>query len=91
MAKSFNNFLGNCIGLNGDSINRMKDDSVSITRKTFLKYVPYSIMKDMETSLGYDNNLRMASDWHVSYHKSTYKGRPCYYFCWSAIEYIFVK
>lgn len=35
--------------------------------------------------------LTLKKDWHVSYHKSTYQGRPCYFMCHSAIEYVFVK
>jgi hypothetical protein len=32
----------------------------------------------------------MAGDWHVSYHRSKYKGKTVYYFRHSAIEYIFI-
>jgi hypothetical protein len=35
--------------------------------------------------------LTMKKDWHISYHRSVYQGRPCLYFVHSAIEYIFVK
>lgn len=35
--------------------------------------------------------LTLKKDWHVTYHKSTYQGRPCYFMCHSAIEYVFVK
>lgn len=35
--------------------------------------------------------LTMKKDWHISYHKSVYQGRPCLYFVHSAIEYVFVR
>lgn len=35
--------------------------------------------------------LRWKDDWAISYHKSVYRGEPCYYYCHSAIEYVFVK
>lgn len=34
------------------------------------------------------NGLTLKNDWHVSYHKSRFRNRPCYYVCWSAIEFI---
>jgi len=35
--------------------------------------------------------LTLKKDWHVSYHRSTYQGKPCYFMVHSAIEYVFVK
>ncbi|MGV0949170.1 MAG: hypothetical protein ACOYB3_00765 [Azonexus sp.] len=35
--------------------------------------------------------LTLKKDWHVSYHRSVYQGRPCYFLVHSAIEYVFVK
>lgn len=35
--------------------------------------------------------LTLKKDWHVTYHRSTYQGKPCYFICHSAIEYVFVK
>lgn len=32
----------------------------------------------------------MPHDWHVSYHRSMFRGKPCIYVRHSAIEYIFV-
>lgn len=79
----------NCVSARGADINAMKDSSRQITRRTFLKHVAYSHLKTVEEELGYDSHLRMASDWHVSYYKGTYCGKPCVYFVWSAIEYVF--
>lgn len=35
--------------------------------------------------------LTQKNDVHISYHQSVYRGKPCYYFKHSAIEYIFTE
>lgn len=35
--------------------------------------------------------LTLKKDWHVSYHRSVFQGKPCYFMVHSAIEYVFVK
>jgi hypothetical protein len=87
-------FTTNCISSDGESINRMTDAARSITRRTFLRHVAPGALAEIEQSLCYDTGterggLRMSNDWAVSYHKSTYRGRPCVYFRHSAIEWIF--
>lgn len=85
----------NCIGSDGQSIQTMIDGASDISRSTFLRYVDRGSLEAIEQSIGYassssrNGELRMAGDWHVSYHRSTYRGRPCVYFRWSAIEHIF--
>ena len=74
-------FITNCI-----------QASYEITYKTFCKYVDW---KEISKLLGYalhpKQGLMLKNDWAVSYHKSQYMGKPCYFVCWSAIEYIFQK
>lgn len=67
-----------------------------ITRKTFLKHVDRRSRQEVESSLGYaphcdDSILTMASDFHVSYHKSKLHGKTVYFFKHSAIEYVFSR
>ena len=38
-----------------------------------------------------NGSLTLKKDWHVSYHRSTYQGKPCFFMDHSAIEYVFVK
>jgi hypothetical protein len=78
----------------GEAINAMKDTASDITRGTFLRYVPATELGPIEHGLGYEvryprRGLTMARDWHVSYHRSTFRGRPCVYFRWSGVEHIF--
>lgn len=35
--------------------------------------------------------LRMRDDFFITYYRSTWKGRRCYYVLWSGIEHIFVE
>ena len=90
-------FHTDCVSSDGESINNMVDHDKQrdITRNTFLKYVCKEDLQQLEDNFGYSRHYKqgliMANDWHVSYHKSFYRGKPCYYLCHSAIEYIFIK
>ena len=87
-------FITDCIGSNGPDIEAMTEAAIDITRRTFLQHVDQSELADIAEHLGYcwhpSQGLTMAADWAVSYHRSKYQGRRCYYFCWSAIEHVFV-
>lgn len=82
-----------CIEAVGEDIGDMVDTELTITRRTFRRYVDHANLAALEAELGYDKHpkqgLTMAGDWHVSYHRSTYQGRPCVYFAWSGIEHVF--
>jgi hypothetical protein len=69
----------------------MVDQSRDITYRTFQKHAKG--LTDWAREMGYvrdpqHGGLSLKNDWHVSYHKSEYDGRPCYYLVHSAIEYI---
>ena len=85
-------FITNCVNSTYEKITDMVNDARDITYETFCKYVDW---KDVSEMLGYalhpSQGLMIKNDYAVSFHKSRYEGRPCYYVCWSAIEYIFVK
>jgi len=76
-------------------LSDMIDNAITITRKTFLKYVNKLELASIAERLGYcwhpSQGLTMAGDWHISYHRSKLHGRRVYYFRYSAIEYVFVK
>jgi len=97
MSKNFV-FVTTCVSAKGRHIRNMVDHCKQrdITRETFLQYVDYqSVLAEIEAGCGYsttnDGGLRMGNDSYVSYSKSVYRGCPCVYFTWSAIEYIFVE
>jgi len=88
-------YICNCVSSgDGRAIREMVDRARDITRRTFLRHVSRDDLDECERALSYavgrERGLRMANDWHVSYHRSTFRGRPCVYFRYSAIEYIFV-
>ena len=88
-------YLTDCVGCDdGAAIRAMIDDAQRITRATFLRAVAIVELHAVEVSLGYETHprrgLTMAGDRYVSYHRSAYRGRPCVFFKWSAIEHIFV-
>jgi len=77
----------------GSGLIPMIDNSLNITRRTFLKYVNREDLASLEQGLGYDTHykkgLTMASDWSVSYYRSKLHNKTVYYFRQSAIEYVF--
>lgn len=82
-----------CIEADGDAINKMKEDAEKVSYRNFLSHCEGVI--DWALSKGYDRNKRqgltLKDDWHVGYYRSTYQGRPCYFLCWSGIEFIWTQ
>lgn len=76
-----------------DDLSTIIDNSIDVTRRTFLKHVDQEELSQIERALGYEEHhskgLTMAQDWHVTYHRSNLKGRRVYYFQHSRIEYVF--
>jgi hypothetical protein len=85
-------FFGTCIDLNGDAINAMKAGARQIGYRTMLKHCEGLLR--WATSVRYDKRknkgLTLRDDTHVGYFKSHYKGAPCYYVAWSAIEHVWL-
>lgn len=81
-----------CVNAIGDDITAMVDVAREITLRTFRKHCD---TREWEEHMGYSRRgrggLPLSRDWHVSYHKSKYQGRPCYYARHSAIEHIFTR
>ena len=88
-------FVTSCVNSTAAAITPMVDQERDITRSTFLKHVDRTELRDIELQLGYAahprQGLTMAGDFHVAYYRSKFKGRPCVFFRWSAIEYVFVE
>lgn len=86
-------FETTCLTANGRDIEQMVDAARRITRATFMRHVNKLDMDAFAYQCGYADHwtdgLTMAQDWAVKYYKSTYKGKPCYFFDWSAIEHVF--
>jgi len=82
-----------CDGIaRSEELNDMYDKQRQITFRTFSKHVN---MKPIIQELGYAygahaEGLRIAKDYAVRFYKSVFKGEPCYYMDWSAIDHIFL-
>lgn len=81
-------FETDCVGSTYDLISTMRDNAVDSSLEELR--ADCLGLDRVFRSLGYDEDFTIDGDWHVSYHRSTYDGRPCRYFVWSAFEYIFV-
>lgn len=72
-----------------EELNYIVDNNTDITYNTFLKNVNTEDFQSLKTNLGYTKNFSIKNDWHVTYHKTTYKGKRIYFMCHSRIEYVF--
>ena len=91
----------NCPGPHaGDAINEMVEAAREITWRTFRKYVSPKALSRLPLLSSYHwgqgpakkgaFGLRIQDDYAVSFHKSTFRGRPCVFLVHSSIEHIFV-
>jgi hypothetical protein len=87
-------FFCNCVMWDKRTVDTelvpMIENSVQITRRTFVKRVNKEDLRLLKDSLGYDKYFPMSSDWHVTYYKSKINKKTVYFFRHSAIEYVFV-
>lgn len=83
----------NCVIITAADILAMLDVERSVTLETIRKNCEG--VEDFEREHGYavgaERGLHMKDDGCVSYHKSKFKGLPCYFIKWSAIEFIWTK
>lgn len=77
-----------CMHARGEDIEKMVDNAIDVTYRTFIKRVPLQVLNEM-FGYGRGQGLHLIDDWHVSYHRSRYRGRKCYFIKHSGIEYIF--
>jgi hypothetical protein len=82
-------FIGNCVNLDGESIQVMVSDAIPVTYRTLQRHCEK--FGDIVQGLGYSRSFPIKKDWAVSYHKGTYRGQPCYFFRWSGFEYVWTQ
>jgi len=74
-----------------EELHAMTDRAIEITYRTFAKHVDVeSIASSMGYAVGRAKGLRLSDDWAVHFHRSKFRGVPCYYMDHSRIEHIFV-
>ena len=90
-------YYNNCVNWDDndiDGLSDMVDNSIDITRSTFVSHVDKDALAVLEKGLGYERfkrrGLTMANDWAVSYYRGKLHGTTVYFFRQSAIEYVFL-
>ena len=83
----------NCTQAKGEDVLSMQENAKEIQYETFLRNVGARNLRPVTKDLSYEwdarNGLTLKGDPFVRYFKSRYQGAPCYYFCYSRMEYIF--
>lgn len=74
-------------------LEALYDHDKEVTRKTFFRRVS---MKEVAEMLGYAygrwaRGVRLMKDWHLQFHRSKWRGVPCYHLEWSGIDHVFVR
>jgi len=79
-----------CVESTGEAIRAMVEKAREISYRTFRKHCEG--LDDWAQAMGYfrhpSQGLTLKNDWHVTYYKSVFQGKPCYFLVHSAIEYI---
>lgn len=81
-------FVTSCVSAKGEDIQEMIDNSRPVKWETFYNYIRPSIVQELFPTYK-NSSLNIEDDYAVTVHKSKYRGKRCYYICWSAIEFVF--
>lgn len=93
MGKAFS-FETSCVNADGDDITAMCEAAREVSYQTLVRRVGRPKVAGIFADYDWrrrPRELTLRRDWHVSYHRSRYRGRACYYVRHSAIEYVFVE
>lgn len=92
-----------CVHSTARLIQDMVDQAIEITWATFRKYVDWEEVREVFPDYSYRREkispiddkptvpMHIKDDYAVSFHRSKYKGKRCYYIRHSGIEYIFTR
>ncbi len=82
-----------CVNSTAELIGEMVDNAIEISYRTFIKHVPIEEIKELFPYYDFHGKggLNLKHDWAVSFHRSKYRGRRCYYMRHSSIEYIWIE
>lgn len=93
-------YATNCVdSRDGPAINAMTDRAREITYATVLRHVGRAQLAEVfpnydwgpGTPDRFKGGPKLSTDWAVSFHRSRWRGVPCVYVRWSAIEFIFTE
>ena len=82
-----------CVNSTAAKIDAMVAEAREVTYRTIARHC--AGLEEWARANLYDTGtdrggLRLKNDWAVTYFKSRYGGKPCYYICHSCIEYIWI-
>lgn len=82
-------YIGRCDHLRAEDLDEFDETSADITNRTFRKHLGKEVYLEFERGLGYvDRWLKLSMDYHVSYAKGLWKGKPAVCCFWSAFHHI---
>jgi hypothetical protein len=79
-------FHTSCVNAEGEDIDALQEAAEDSDLETL--WAECEGFDKWTVEMGYDDDFPIAGDWHVTYHRSTYRGESCYYVQHSGIEYI---
>lgn len=82
-----------CVELEGPDIQAMVDKAQRVSLKTMKQHCAGldEWAKNMKYERDARHGLTLQKDWHVTYWKSVFRRKSCYFLVHSAIEYIWTK
>jgi len=79
-----------CVHARGADILAMTDGAREISFATFARRCnTFQLLHDLGYAVAGEKGLHVKDDYHVSFYRSRYRGRCCYYMDQSSIEYVF--
>jgi hypothetical protein len=88
-------YLRNCTSFTSEDIHLLSDMVENSHQITYSTFTSNTVWKPVAADLGYsvttEFGMRLSQDLCVTYYKSTFDGKVCYYMKHSAIEYIFIR
>lgn len=82
-----------CVKFEGDDITAMVEKACQVSHRTMKLNCPD--LDGWAKMIGYARDIRygitLKKDRHVTYWKSIFKGKKCYFLVHSAIEYVWTK
>ena len=84
-----------CVYSTAELINNMVNAAREIKYETALRHLGAELLAEIFPGYtwgkGTRQGLRLKDDYHVSYYRSRFEGKPCLYVEWSGIEHVFTQ
>jgi len=77
-------FIGTCVGLPAPKLEAFDDSAREITYRTFLRHLGKDLVDDLDRSFG----VPLRKDWHISFERGKWEGRPAICLHHSGIHHI---